>query len=88
VSTPPQPPKYIRTTIRNGTDDDPGEIREGLYSVEAGVLVLTDLLGDVLASQVLRQGQDPSEIARKLLREGTGDSSFNAPLRYGPLSVA
>jgi hypothetical protein len=44
---PPQQPTHIRVVLRNGKDDsdDAGEIAEGVYSVERGILVLEDCDG-------------------------------------------
>jgi hypothetical protein len=85
----PQPATYIRIEVRPASDDgDPGAIAEGFYSVEDGAVVLRDCEDRHLASRVLTENADPSEIARQLLRETAGGEDFNRPLRYPPLSVA
>jgi hypothetical protein len=40
--SPPSQPVYVKVTIRNGDDEDPGEIAEGWYTVENGLLELRD----------------------------------------------
>jgi hypothetical protein len=81
-------PIYIWTTIRHGDGgDDPGEIAEGMYSVEGGAVVLTDRDGRHITSRALL-GEDPATLARQLLREIRKRADFNRRLRYPPLSVA
>jgi hypothetical protein len=81
-------PVYVYITIRHGADDgDPGEIAEGMYSVEGGAVVLTDRDGQHITTRALL-GEDPATLARQLLREIRKPADFNRRLRYPPLSVA
>jgi hypothetical protein len=82
-------PRHICTTIANGSDDglDPGRIAEGVYSVERGVLFLTDLDGLHIASKPLSITDDPSAVARRLLRE-RAQNNFGSPINYPKIHLA
>jgi hypothetical protein len=87
VRADPQPPlleTYIAVqTRRCRSDDDPGEICEGWFSVDAGTLTLTGTDGKHITSRAITAGEDPKTLAKQLLREKTPESeSFNRPLSY------
>jgi hypothetical protein len=80
---------YVGTIIRHGDDDgDPGEIREGMYNISGGSVVLTDLDGRQITSRKLSDGQNPAKLARELLRETAPVDDFNRPIAYPRLGVA
>jgi hypothetical protein len=81
-------PVYVFITIRHGDDGDPGEIREGMYHVSGGSVVLTDLDGRQITSRKLLDGKDPAKLARELLRETAPSDDFNRPIAYPRCGVA
>jgi hypothetical protein len=87
LSAPPQP-TYVRVVVSNGNDDDPGQIAEAYYTVEDGLVVLRDSDGKHMTSRALLKGQDPTAVARALLREAEEPKSFNHPIRYPKLGLA
>ena len=91
ASGPPIPcsqPTYVRVTIRNGNDDDPGVIAEAYYTIEDGLLVLRDADDKHITSRMLLKGTDPATLARVLLREVEGPKAFNDPIHYPKLGLA
>jgi hypothetical protein len=93
VRTDPQPP-VIETPICVQTrqcrdDDDPGEIKEGWFSIDGKVLTVTDARGKYLGSRTMRKGEDARVVAKQLLREKTPESeSFNRVLHYPSAGLA
>jgi hypothetical protein len=85
----PQLEFYVWTTVRLPNDDgsDPGEIREGWYSVEDGEIVLTDSKHKYITSRALGD-QNPADLAKQLLREARAPEDFNRRLDYPKLGVA
>jgi hypothetical protein len=81
-------PVYVRITIRNGNDDDPGAIAEAWYVIEDGLLVLRDADDKHITSRALLKGDDPAVFARSLLREAEAPKDFNRPLHYPPMGHA
>jgi pyruvate/2-oxoglutarate dehydrogenase complex dihydrolipoamide acyltransferase (E2) component len=82
-------PTYVRVTIRNGDDNgDPGAIAEAYFTIEDGVVVLRDRDDKHMTSRALLKGQDPTAVARALLREAEEPKSFNHPIRYPKLGLA
>jgi hypothetical protein len=81
-------PIYIWTTIRMPTEDDPGEIAEGHYSIEGDDVVVTDTAGKPLGRHPLQEGEDPIRAARQILRGAAQERSFSAPIRYPRAGVA
>jgi hypothetical protein len=80
-------PTYVRVILRNGNNGDPGQIAEAFWSVEDGAVVLTDLNDKHITSRALLKGEDPSVLAKSLLRERAPDS-FSRPIHYPNLGVA
>jgi hypothetical protein len=66
---------------------NPGEIVEAWFFVENGKVVLTDGTHQQLASQRLREGQDPADVARQLLRDKAVGPDFNRALEYPNLNA-
>jgi hypothetical protein len=81
-------PKYVRTTISNGTDSDPGQIAEAYYTVEDGHVVLRDADEKHITSRAMLKGEDPATVARALLREAEKPKDFNRPIQYPKLGLA
>ena len=79
-------PEWIFTQTRRPSDEDPGAIEEGYFFEERDKVFLCDATGvRTGASKALRPGDNPKEIAVRLLRDETGKrrwSDFNRPLRY------
>jgi hypothetical protein len=79
-------PRYVRAQVRRPDPEknDPGEIGEGVFTVEGNRLHVEDLQGRELGTQLLRPGDDIEAAARKILRESHGrHSSFYDPIPYG-----
>jgi hypothetical protein len=85
----PQLEFHVWTTVRLPNDDgsDPGEIREGWFSVEDGEIVLTDSKHKYITSRALGD-QNPADLAKQLLREAKGPEDFNRRLDYPRLGIA
>ena len=81
-------PAYIFVTTRQATNDDPGAIAEGLWSVDDGCVVVTDLEGKHTTSRILVKGTDPATLARVLLREREAPKDFQLPIHYPKLGLA
>jgi hypothetical protein len=79
-------PVHVHIILRNGDDGDPGEIAEGMYTVEGGAVVLTDRDGRHITSRALL-GKDPATLARQLLHETKKPSDFNRPIAYPRLGI-
>jgi hypothetical protein len=86
--SPPSQPTYVRITIRNGGEDDPGQIAEAWYTIEDGLLVLRDTDDKHITSRALLKGEDAGALARILLREAEAPKDFQAPIRYRKLGLA
>jgi hypothetical protein len=81
-------PVYIRVTVSNGGDDDPGAIVEARYTIEEGAVVLTTLEGKHITSRALLKGEDPAVLAKSLLREAEEPNDFQRQIRYPKLGFA
>jgi hypothetical protein len=69
--------------------DDAGEIAEGWFSVDGGVLTVTDTNGKyVVGSRAMIAGEDPKALARLLLREARAPEDFNRRLDYPKPGIA
>ena len=87
-SAPSQPtPTYVKVTVRNGTDDDPGQIIEARYTVEDGAVILRDTDGKFITSRALLNGENPATLAKILLRERK-PNEFQEPIHYPKLGLA
>ena len=90
----PQPPIIempICVQVRQCVDaDDPGEVREGWYSVEGKSVTVTDTRGKYVGSRTMRKGEDARVVAKQLLRERKApeSESFNRVLRYPSAGLA
>lgn len=80
--------------LRRPSGDDPGQISEGYYTVEHGVLVMTHADGRPVNDEfrhTLKAGDEPAAIAGMLTRRvrrfmlgiSEAEEAFNRPLRYG-----
>src|SRR5262245_38864325 len=92
---------YITTEVRtpSGRPGDYGQIAEGYYVIEDGVLTMTDSAGRPVrrlngdpVKRTLQPGDDPKAIARNFTRDLRlhfhGDSAdFNRRLIYPPSGV-
>ena len=90
----PQPPiieSYVQVQVRQcRDDDDPGEIAEGWFSIEDGVLTVTDANGKYVGSRAMIAGEDARVVAKQLLREKKvpEGEDFNRRLDYPKLGIA
>jgi hypothetical protein len=89
----PQPPiieSYVWVQVRQcQDDDDPGEIAEGWFSIDDGVLTVTDANGKYVGSRAMIAGEDARMVAKQLLREKTPEAeSFNRRLSYPNAGLA
>ena len=84
----PSEPAYVRVTVRNGDDDDPGQIAEAWYTIEDGLLVLRDSNDKHITSRALLNGENPAMLAKILLREREGQNDFQQPIHYPKLGFA
>jgi hypothetical protein len=92
VREEPQPPlieTYICVQTRQcHDDDDPGEIAEGWFSVDAGQVTVTNKAGKCVGSRALK-GEDARVVAKQLLREKSPEAeSFNRRLSYPNAGLA
>jgi hypothetical protein len=76
----------VRTQVWAPDPDrgDIGEIAEGFYTIEGGVLRVVDLEDRPVGIDVLKPGQDADAIARELLRKKRRATAFYDPIRYPP----
>jgi hypothetical protein len=93
VRADPQPPlfeTYIAVQTRRCHDDeDPGEVAEGYFSVDAGHVTVTNKAGGFVGSRVMLKGEDARAVAKQLLREKVPESeSFNRRLSYPSAGLA
>jgi hypothetical protein len=94
VREEPQPPiieTYVQVQIRQcQDDDDPGEIAEGWFSVNNGVVTVTDVQGREIGGRAMLSGEDARVVAKQLLREKKVPESenFNRPLSYPNAGLA
>jgi hypothetical protein len=92
----------VHITLRNPDNDaDPGDCAIGHYVVDDNLVTLTDhngkperkpgKAGEIAVYQrEVGPGETPKQVAGRLLREKRGArpaNSFNAPIRYPPLSI-
>ena len=90
----PQPPiieSYVWVQVRQcQDDDDPGEIVEGWFSIDGGVVTVTDVQGREIGGRAMLGGEDPRVVAKQLLREKKQPESenFNRPLSYPNAGLA
>jgi hypothetical protein len=86
---PDQPSTRVFVVVSNGDDNDPGQVEHGRFSVEGGVLTLTDTADKYLGAKRLRETDTPMSVARALLRESLDSTAeFNRRLVYPPFGVA
>jgi hypothetical protein len=93
VREEPQPPiieSYVQVQVRQcRDDDDAGEIAEGWFSIDDGVLTVTDANGKYVGSRAIA-GEDARVVAKQLLREKKQPESedFNRRLSYPNAGLA
>ena len=69
------------------TETSPGAILEGHYNLIDGKVVVTDLQGRPIGSEEAKPGDDPTLIAKRILRRGRAQRDFFRPINYPPLSL-
>jgi hypothetical protein len=81
---PPLIETYICVQTRAcDSDDDPGEICEGWFSVDVGQVTVTDANGRHVGSRAMLEGEDARVVAKQLLRKKAPEAeSFNRRLDY------
>ena len=90
----PQPPvfeTYICVQTRAcDFDGDPGEIAESWFSINDGVVTVTDVQGREIGGRAMLSGEDARAVAKQLLREKKPPESenFNRPLSYPNAGLA
>ena len=71
---PPLIETYICVQTRAcDSDDDPGAIAEGWFSIDGKVLTVTDANGRHVGSRAMLEGEDARVVAKQLLREKAPD---------------
>ena len=89
---PPLIETYICVQIRQcQDDDDPGEIAEGWFSIDAtGQVTVTDVNGRHVGSRAMIAGEDARVVAKQLLRgkKAPEEDEFNRPLSYPSTGLA
>jgi hypothetical protein len=88
---PPVIESYVCVQVRQcHDDDDPGEIKEGWFSIDDGkVLTVTDTRGKYVGSRAMLEGEDARVVAKQLLRAKSPESeSFNRRLSYPNVGLA
>jgi hypothetical protein len=90
----PRPPiieTYVQVQVRQcQDDDDPGEIAEGWFSINDGVVTVTDVQGREIGGRAMLSGEDARVVAKQLLREKKQpeSESFNRRLNYPKSGIA
>jgi hypothetical protein len=82
---------YIAVQIGQCQEDDPGQIREGYFSIDdGGTVTVTNATGKYVGSRALLQGEDARAVAKVLLREKKAPESeaFNRRLSYPNAGLA
>jgi hypothetical protein len=73
----------IRVQVAPPTQDDPGAVIEGSYTLtEDGVLRVYDTDQNLLGTEHLRPDADAGAAARRVLREKKGPEPFWNPIPY------
>ena len=77
-------------TIRQATDASLGQILDGFYEVTNGELVLSDTEHQLISSRRLKEGEEPLDVAREMLRKtvNVDQLSFTRDIRYPKRGVA
>jgi hypothetical protein len=70
----------ITVTTEPATESSPGAIAEGNCNVIDDKVVVTDLEGRPIGSEKLKPGDDPTVIAKRILRRGRARPDFYRPL--------
>jgi hypothetical protein len=79
-----------RITVQTeaATETSPGAIAEGNWELADDKVVVSDLEGRPIGKEELKPGDDPTVIAKRILRRARlGRGDFSAPIRYPPLSL-
>ena len=73
----------IRVQVAPPTENDPGAIVEGSYTLaEDGVVRVYDVDHNLLGTEHLRPGADAGAAARRVLREKKAPAQFWNPINY------
>jgi hypothetical protein len=67
---------------RAATGTSPGAIAEGNWELADDKVVVTDLEGRPIGSETLKPGDDPTVIAKRILRRGRAQRDFFRPINY------
>ena len=73
---------HVRAMIAPRSESDPGQILEGSFTVDGGLVRVYDNADALVGSAPHRPGDDVFAIARKLLREKRTGGGFYDPIRY------
>jgi hypothetical protein len=78
----------ITVQTETATETSPGAIAEGFFDLIDNNVVVTDLQGRPVGKEELKPGDNPTVIAKRILRRARlGRGDFSAPIRYPPLSL-
>ena len=80
-------PKLVMIETEAATETTPGAIAEGYYDLIDGKVVVTDLQGRPIGNEEAKPGDDPTLIAKRILRRGRAHRDFFRPINYPPLSL-
>ena len=70
----------ITVQTEAATETFPGAIAEGNWELADDNVVVTDLSGRPIGKEKLKPGDDPTVIAKRILRRGRSRSDFYRPL--------
>jgi hypothetical protein len=76
-------PKKFWVTTETPTEKSHGTIVEGTWTIAGDVIRVRDLEGRLFLEK-LGPNDDPEYVARRLLRQKSGQSTFHAPIKYRP----
>jgi hypothetical protein len=78
---------HIQVQVAPPTENDPGAIVEGSYTLtEDGLLRVFDTDQNLLGTERLKLGEDPARVARQLLRKKQGNG-FDRRVEYPNLGI-
>jgi hypothetical protein len=81
--------KLVTVQISRASENDPGEVMRGYYTVQDDVVVMLDQDGQPTGTKQKLNGDDEHRIAQRILRKTRPKrEGFNRTLRYEKFGVA
>jgi hypothetical protein len=78
---PESEPRRSRVTVEPPSEKTCGTIVEGTWTVAGGIIRVRDMEGR-LYTDTIAPGDNAEHVARKLLRQKHGHSSFHSAIKY------